>query len=85
LIATLEATNLAALRKTCAEAKTTAVQHFSKLVSTFTLPVAPSFVKSECDIGVDSAMNEFNTITAAFIETDAQKEIKKELEVWKET
>eukprot|EP00026_Physarum_polycephalum_P002465 Phypoly_transcript_02472.p1 GENE.Phypoly_transcript_02472~~Phypoly_transcript_02472.p1 ORF type:complete len:865 (+),score=177.24 Phypoly_transcript_02472:169-2763(+) len=80
LLATLEASNLAALRKACAEAKTTAVQHFSRLVSTFTLPLAPSYVKSECNIGVDSALNEFDTLTGAFRDTDAQKETRKELE-----
>lgn len=77
----MDAANLVALRKACADAKSTSSQKFSLSLSSLTLPLSPSLVKKECEKGMEAALKDFDEKTKEFRNTEAQTEIRKELEV----
>jgi len=80
--ASVDSTNLVALRKACAEAKSLSSQKFSQSLSSLSLPLSPSYVKKECEKGMEAALKDFDGTTKEFSGTEARAEIRKELEVF---
>ena len=78
---TLAEKNAHAIRKACAEAKSTNLRQFTHRISALVLPVAPSALKSECTRGKEEALQAFDGKMGVYSDTDAYKEARKELEV----